>query len=788
MSLLLLLSGVGNVTGVARLSLALANTPTTRTNHAIVLRGRILSGTGKLMAALYEAGFNRSGDLVSPSLSFVLTDYTLIIPDANAALIGGYTNLELRVWGITTDLAPVTYELAEAKLTLPSGTLFNAAGYETGVGTDSATLSIFSQTSKVAGDNGFGSDIASVTSNVTASITMPELALEVSFDADSGPTYTEAIVIDRPVVYYRLDESSGAVVDRSGNLNLTAIGGITRSQASLITGDSNTCYDFNGTTGYLGAAEPGDFDTDLLTLEAIVRPDTIVAEVIMSRFNQTFDTDVWVFSIVNGFLQFKMRDIAANEYVYVSTASVPVATTSHVSVIVRTNSIDFLVNGILIDSIPKSWEEMARTVEGLFTIGARFTGTSYVDFFDGKIDEPAVYLIDLEKEQLSYHSSARAVVSAYTWTLISGDTPTNSYLKEISIKRGSQDIFRDPETGVFTGILYNNDRRFDPGQTTSPYYPNLKPARPVRLRVTKDGISRNLFRGDIEDWPQEWHGRDNDVSLSALDGFDILAGVDVRMTRPIESAGDRIHAILDAAAWPKELRQIDQGQSLVAAWNGEESSARELLFRVMHTESGEVYINGSGFVVFQERNKRFLVPNSTVKVTLSNIPGVGELPLVDAQVVEDKDQIKNHVRIKVADTSLVGVAQDDQSILDHRKRSFEQELPIVSQDEAYLKAQWVLSLFKNPLLRVKDIVLEPQMDPVLWAHCLDREIGDRIRMKIFPPGKPGTMHDIQATIEYIEHKYIVKRWTTLWRLSPTDTTDYWTVGDDDLDTETKLAY
>jgi hypothetical protein len=741
-----------------------------------------------LKAALYEGAINRSGDLTTSPLTLSFVDYSLAISDANAALIGGYTNLELRVWGVTNDIAPVPFELADAKLLIPAGTLNNVAAPDTGIGVDTATLSNFSQQTKTSGDTGVGTDTASVSSNVAVSVTMPELALEVSFDADSGPTYTESIVIDRAIVYYRLDEPSGPVVDRMGNVNLIAVGGVTRSQASLLSGDPNLCYDFNGTTGYLGAADSGKLDADQMTLEAVIRPDTVSLEVIMSRLDQTTNIDLWVLDIVNGYLRLKVRDIDSNYYTYVSTASVAAATTSHIAVIVRENFIDFFVNGVLIDSTPKSWEQMMRAPASLFTVGARFDGFAYNDFFDGKIDEPAVYVTDLPREKIVYHSKAREALSAYSWTLISGDTLANSFLKQVMIKRGSQDIFRDPETGVFTGILNNNDRRFDPGNASSPYYPNLKPARPIRLRVTKDGISRNVFRGDVEDWPQDWQGRENNVSVTALDGFDILANVDIVLTRPVERAGERIHAILDAAAWPRELRQIDVGQSFVQAWDGKEGKARELLFLVMHTESGEVYVNGSGFIVFQERNKRFIVPQSAIKATISNIPSGGELPFVDAEVIEDKDQIKNMVRIKVMDTNQTAVALDSQSILDNRVRADEMELPVIDIDEAQAKAEWLVSLFKNPLLRIKDVVLEPQMDSNLWAHCLDREIGDRLRFKIFPPGKPGTMLDLQATIEYIEHRYIVRRWTTLWRMSPADTSDYWTVGDDNLDTATKLAY
>lgn len=806
MSLLLLFVDQSSNTSIAQLSMQPAATPATRTNHTIVIRARVPSGpgTGLIRAALYESGINRSGDLSTSPLTTSFVDYNLSIPDANAAFITGYTNLEVRLYGVSFISTPVVFEVSEVKLVIPtptSSTAFIAAGSDSGVGTDSATLSVFSPSNKSGGDQGSGADIASVASSVTPTPGMPALALEVSFDADSGPNYKEAVMIAQPQVYYRLGESSGPVIDQEANLNLTASpGGITRSQASLLPGDSDQCYDFNGTSGYLGAPDNGQFNCDELTLEGMFSLDsTSGVMTLLQRFHQGSNPhDIWRFFLNNGYPSLIVAGavpipeegtppIEPTLYTYKSNYLLSTST-YHLAVVVTPLSIDFYVEGVRVDNIPKSWLGIYKSTTSIFTIGSGWNGTAYSQFFNGRIDEPAVFLRELEPEDISYHSAARSAVSTYTWTLISGDASSNSFLKELSIRRGAQDIFRNVETGVFVGVLHNNDRRFDPGQTTGPYYPNLKPARPMRLRATKDGVSRNLFRGDVEDWPQDWKGRENDVPVTALDALDVLSGVDMRISRPVEMSGTRIHAILDHAAWPQELRLIDAGEEPIAAWINKEGSAQDLLFLVKNAESGYLYINGLGQVVFQQRNKRFAPPFSTVKAVFSNIPGAGEFPIVEADVVEDKDQIKNHIRIKIEDTPNSAVAQDAQSILDHRKRSHEEELPLTSITSAQLRAEWILSQYKTPIFRITDVVVEPQMDSALWAHCLDREIGDRLRFKIYPPGKPGTMHDLQANIEYVEHKYTVGRWTTLWKVSVADISHYWILDTDQLGVGTKLAY
>ncbi len=84
-------------TPVARISLPTSNTPHARTAHSIVVRARTTTGsTGRIRAALYESTNNRSGDLESTVLTNSLADYTLAIPDASAANITSYSDLEIR--------------------------------------------------------------------------------------------------------------------------------------------------------------------------------------------------------------------------------------------------------------------------------------------------------------------------------------------------------------------------------------------------------------------------------------------------------------------------------------------------------------------------------------------------------------------------------------------------------------------------------------------------------------------------------------------------------------------
>ena len=109
-------------TSVARVSLAAGSTPDTRTAHSIKVRARKASGSGTVLlsAALYEGSTNRSGDLVTSALTTSLADYTLAIPDASAANITDYSDLELRFWANCATGDTVAVEVARIALSTPA--------------------------------------------------------------------------------------------------------------------------------------------------------------------------------------------------------------------------------------------------------------------------------------------------------------------------------------------------------------------------------------------------------------------------------------------------------------------------------------------------------------------------------------------------------------------------------------------------------------------------------------------------------------------------------------------
>ena len=106
-------------TGVARLSLGTGFVPETRTSHVINVRARRTALQGKIRAQLYEGTTPRSAVLETTELTTSLADYALAISDADAATIGVYSDLEVRIWGYSSTGTATVFEVAQVTMTMP---------------------------------------------------------------------------------------------------------------------------------------------------------------------------------------------------------------------------------------------------------------------------------------------------------------------------------------------------------------------------------------------------------------------------------------------------------------------------------------------------------------------------------------------------------------------------------------------------------------------------------------------------------------------------------------------
>lgn len=226
-------------------------------------------------------------------------------------------------------------------------------------------------------------------------------------------TYSQLIINDGPVAYYRLDESSGTSAhDSSGNgYNGTYSGsGVTYAQPGAISGDSDTCVLLNGSTGRVttpGGASPVGWAS--VTLEAWVNlsSNSFGSKATIWATGTTPSTadgiKFWIGA--NGTNGGFAVGITGNRWAQATfSQTFSAGTWYHVAGVWDGSAVTVYVNGVA--------NGTSGTVSGN-TIDD--TGSNLAlgrdpqlpgDYFPGSLDEAAVYSTDLSPSRIQAHYAA----------------------------------------------------------------------------------------------------------------------------------------------------------------------------------------------------------------------------------------------------------------------------------------------------------------------------------------------------------------------------------------------
>lgn len=534
-------------TGTAIISLEAGSVPASRSVHRLYVRARKTdsSHTGPLTAELYEGATLRSS-LQIPALTTSFALYELAISDAEAAAIGSYSNLEVRLTGTSLAGYPITFEVADVYLALPtstSGEHFGAStiaevatltasgvvvsGGETSTGV--ARLSLASafvpetrnnHTIVVRARKTNGAHTATIRAQVyegstpigpelessalTTSIATYELAIS-STDADDIGSYADleirvrgyssagdAAVVEIAEIFLSIPEASSAGGEVTGAIVFGSI-------ASVFVGGANPIYPGSG-----------------------VFPHALVSYVATPSLSVTVaGSDVFGAAILGSTATIvPSGDNPPGDRTGIvellSTATITAApTVEHLgsALISATSEITAGIGGV---SVPAALDlTSTATISVVGRVGVEVAGalllasTATFAIRSG----PAV-VVDLPQVLVDYAFDDTPQTYAPLWTSLSGR------VRAISSKRGRSYEFDRFETGTSGHVLDNRDSALNPENSESPYHPLLS-TRPYRVRLAWAGTVYSLFRGTAEGYPQAYpsYGEDALVQGESVDPF-----------------------------------------------------------------------------------------------------------------------------------------------------------------------------------------------------------------------------------------------------------------------------
>ncbi len=196
-----------------------------------------------------------------------------------------------------------------------------------------------------------------------------------------------------------------------------------------------------------------------------------------------------------------------------------------------------------------------------------------------------------------------------------------SDVKEIRFSRGKDSQLGKASPGQLMIRVRNDDKKYSPEYSLSPLHDLLLPKRPIKV-MTLGPIQVVLFYGFIEDIIPHPHWAEKDAHISAVDGLDFLARAELDTALSKNAlTGALVEDILDAAGWSTTMRTIDAGQDTVPFGYWHQVSARYALQEIEDSEHGFVYVNGKGYLAYEDRHHRYSVTHQTPQGTFDNTTG-----------------------------------------------------------------------------------------------------------------------------------------------------------------------
>lgn len=308
-----------------------------------------------------------------------------------------------------------------------------------------------------------------------------------------GPSlsgYPAEVDADNPIAYWRLGEASGSILDSAGSTTGTANGTPTRNVAGLINAtDDDGAIDFDGTDDYIGIPSVPAMGSTW-SMEAWVRQDALGTHCIVSGnvllYPQISTTGVGNVSV------FWRNSVSAAQSLtspsFATNYGYRVGEPLHV-VATHTGNLTILyVNGS--EVARESAQNSESYASATFDIGRRGTGS----FFEGAIDEVALYDTALSATRVNDHYEAGVALTGYELMVVRDGAANYWRLGEAADDSSKNLLLNSSFENDNTNLYWNfNTDVWTIGHTPGDAWNGTKTARAVMASEFPGGmVSQNM--------------------------------------------------------------------------------------------------------------------------------------------------------------------------------------------------------------------------------------------------------------------------------------------------------
>jgi hypothetical protein len=332
---------------------------------------------------------------------------------------------------------------------------------------------------------------------------------------------------------------------------------------------------------------------------------------------------------------------------------------------------------------------------------------------------------------------------------------------QISIRHGRDRMFEEylPAEAVIQFYDFTGD--WNPANTSSPYYSEVKPMRQVQVVTNYQNTEYFLYSGFIWSWDYEWVDPSVDyavVTIRAVDAFRLLALANITTVTGAANKdlpGQRIDLILDEIDWPSTVRDIDTGDTDLENDPGDERSVLEAIQTIEQSDLGAFFIDPSGKPTYYSRNTLSTKAAGTAYQFDDNGTNI-QYQAVD--ISYDETELANQVTL----TRLSGTPQtvsDSASIDEYFLRSYSRSgLMMETNTLAQTRATQILNYRKQVRIRIDSLTLDLSSDSTRVEPALALGIGEPIIVtKTMAHGSDITL---RVTIQGYSHDITPDRWIT----------------------------